>query len=100
MRTYYRGPDVVVTTTVFAARGSQPCAIRELRDVCIHHVTTGVVLWRLRPQFFVLRATYRGNTVTLYASTNKRVFNQVSRALRRAIEDARLAATWEKLASA
>jgi hypothetical protein len=88
MRTYYRGPDAVVTSAVFAHE-SATYAIRDLRDVCIHHVTTGVVLWRLRSRTFLLRATYRGTEVTLYASTDERVFNQVSRALRRAIEDSR-----------
>ncbi|MEV4703645.1 DUF6232 family protein [Actinoplanes sp. NPDC049316] len=34
-----------------------------------------------------LTATYRGLAVTLYASADLRVFNQVTRALRRAIED-------------
>lgn len=89
MRTYYRGPDVVVTSTAFTHE-SATYAVRDLRDVCIHHVTTGVVLWRLRPRTFVLYATYRGTGVALYASTDERVFNQVSRALRRAIEDSRM----------
>lgn len=89
MRTYYRGPEVVVTSTVFA-HGSATYAVRDLRDVCIHHLTTGVVLWRLRPRTFVLYATYRGIGVALYSSTDERVFNQVSRALRRAIEDSRM----------
>jgi hypothetical protein len=53
-------------------------------------VTTGVVLWRLRPRTFVLYATYRGTGTALYTSTDERVFNQVSRALRRAIEESRL----------
>jgi len=36
-----------------------------------------------------VRATYLGTRVTVYASVDQRVFNQVARALRRAIEDAR-----------
>jgi hypothetical protein len=36
-----------------------------------------------------VRATYLGAHVTVYASVDQRVFNQVARALRRAIEDAR-----------
>jgi uncharacterized protein DUF6232 len=36
-----------------------------------------------------LRATYRDRPVRLYASTDARVFHQVSRALRRAIENDR-----------
>jgi hypothetical protein len=144
MRTYYRGPEAVVTSTVFASRSTpKPYAIRELRNVCIHrteptqptavHVAVaflaiavtvwplwkasplyalalvtlgmpalaaGVVLWRLRPQVFQLRATYRGTEVTLFASSDQRIFNQVSRALRRAIEDVHPPATWDDLAVA
>jgi uncharacterized protein DUF6232 len=36
-----------------------------------------------------VRATYHGAVVTIYASADQRVFNQVARALRRAIEDGR-----------
>ncbi len=36
-----------------------------------------------------VRATYHGAVVTIYASADQRVFNQVARALRRAVEDAR-----------
>lgn len=36
-----------------------------------------------------VRATYRGAHVTVYASVDERVFNQVRRALQRAVEDAR-----------
>jgi hypothetical protein len=144
MRTYYRGPDAVVTSTVFAGRATAtPYAIRELRNVRIArteqsqpsatHVTAGflfiaaavwplwkasplyalalvalgmpalaagVVLWRLRPQTCELRAAYRGVEVVLYSSTDERVFNQVTRALRRAIEDAHPPATWTDLAVA
>jgi|tagenome__1003787_1003787.scaffolds.fasta_scaffold20915231_2 hypothetical protein len=42
-----------------------------------------------RPRRWELRATCRGRHVTLYASTDARVFNQVSRALLRAIENDR-----------
>ena len=44
---------------------------------------------RTRPRRSELQATYRGSRVVLYASSNVRVFNQVTRALRRAVEDAR-----------
>ena len=144
MRTYYRGPDAVVTSTVFAGRATAtPYAIRDLQNVRIArteqpqpsapHVAAGilaiavaawplwkasplyalalvalgmpalaagVVMWRLRPQTWELRATYRVVEVTLYSSTHERVFNQVSRALRRAIEDAHPPATWTDLAVA
>ena len=144
MRTYYRGPDAVVTSTVFAGRAAAtPYAIRDLRNVRITRteqpqpsvthlaagvlfiaaavwplwkasplyamalvalgmpaLAAGVVLWRLRPQTFQLRATYRGVEVLLYTSTDERVFNQVTRALRRAIEDVHPPATWTDLAVA
>ncbi|MFI7539733.1 DUF6232 family protein [Actinoplanes sp. NPDC049599] len=144
MRTYYRGPDAVVTSTVFAGRATaRPYAIRDLRNVRIArteqsqpsatHVTAallmiavaawplakasplyalalvalgmpalaaGVVMWRLRPQTWELRATYRGSETVLFSSTDERVFNQVSRALRRAIEDVHPPATWTDLAVA
>lgn len=44
------------------------------------------VMWR-EPGRWELHAQYRGTAVVLYSSTNPRVFNQVSRALRRAMED-------------
>ena len=44
---------------------------------------------RMRPQRWELRATYGGARVLLYASSDVRVFNQVARALRRTVEDAR-----------
>jgi hypothetical protein len=144
MRTYYRGPDAVVTSTVFARRaGATPYAIRDLRNVRITrteqhqvsaaHVAAGllamaaaawplwkasplyalalvalgmptlaaaVVMWRLRPQTWALWATYRGVDVALYSSTDERVFNQVTRALRRAIEDAHPPAHWSDVAVA
>ncbi|RSM68445.1 hypothetical protein DMB66_13205 [Actinoplanes sp. ATCC 53533] len=138
MRIYYRGPDAVVTSTVFAGRAPAPrYAIRDLRNVQISRVerfepsvahaaaglliiaavawplwqasplyalalvalgmpalAAGTVMWRLRPQTFQLRATYRGAAVELYSSGDERVFNQITRALRRAIEDARPPAVW------
>jgi hypothetical protein len=48
-----------------------------------------VAAWRSRPRRWELRANYRGAEVVLYASSDVRVFNQVTRALRRAVEDAR-----------
>jgi hypothetical protein len=144
MRTYYRGPDAVVTSTVFAGRTSaKPYAIRDLKNVRITrteqilpsptHVAAGLlliaaaawplwkasplyalalvalgmptlvagaVMWRLRPQTWELQATYHGATVVLYRSSDQRVFNQVTRALRRAIEAAHPPATWTDLAVA
>ncbi|WP_433299976.1 DUF6232 family protein [Actinoplanes sp. CA-030573] len=42
-----------------------------------------------RPRRWELRARYRNDTVTLFSSSDERVFHQVSRALRRAIEETR-----------
>ena len=44
--------------------------------------------WR-EPGRWELHAQYRGTAVVLYSSSNPRIFNQVSRALRRAMEDRR-----------
>ena len=46
--------------------------------------------WPPHTRTWALRAGYRGEEqVTLYTSVDPRVFHQVSRALRRAVEDAR-----------
>jgi hypothetical protein len=86
-RTYYRGPDAVVTDRFFIWH-TTPTKGFDIRD--LQHV--GLV----QPPFVIfarrrweLRATYRGRQVTLYSSFDSRVFNQVARALRRAVEDAR-----------
>jgi Family of unknown function (DUF6232) len=55
---------------------------------------------RGRPQPWVLEGTYHGERVVLYESTDERVFNQVSRALRRAIEDGRPPAARDGLSGA
>ena len=47
-----------------------------------------------RAQVWELHATYRNAAVVLYASNDARVFNQVGRALRRAMEDADPHARW------
>jgi hypothetical protein len=48
-----------------------------------------VAVVRNRPRRWELRANYRGHEVILYASSDVTRFNQVTRALRRAVEDAR-----------
>jgi hypothetical protein len=133
-RTYYRGPDAVVTDQFFVWRTTptKSFVIRDLRNVGLvrdmdrlrpytaHVAGSALVLvgatWtvlgtpaayalgflavalpttftvarlRMRPRRWELRATYRGTRVVLYASPDARVFNQVVRALRRAVEDAR-----------
>ena len=50
-------------------------------------LVAGLLSWR-RPARWLLQARYRGRPVTLYASSDVRVFNQVTRALRRATEAA------------
>lgn len=133
-RTYYRGPDAVVTSDLFVWRTAPPkmFVIRDLRKVGISysdarrrspgaHTAVGsaglaVAIWpivdtpaliaavvlavaipgvvvaarlRLRPRIWELHAQYRHAEVLLYASPDTRVFNQVTRALRRAMEDQR-----------
>jgi hypothetical protein len=130
-RTYYRGPDAVVTSDVFVWRTAPPkmFVIRDLRKVGISYSDArrrthgaqaavgsaglAVAIWpildtpaliaavvlavaipgvvvatRLRPgpRMWELHASYRSAEVLLYASADTRVFNQVSRALRRAME--------------
>lgn len=135
MRTYYRGPDAVVTSDVFVWRTTpaRVFAIRDLSEVVIArgdagrygpsstHVAGGSLVlvaatwpmwntpglkvigvlalalpgfvaaarWRLRPRCWELHATYRGVPTLIYLSVETRVFNQVSRGLRRSIEDNR-----------
>jgi hypothetical protein len=135
MRTYYRGPDAVVTSDVFVWRTTpaQVFAIRDLSGVGIArgdagrygpstaHVAGGSLVlvaatwpmwntpglrvlgvlvlalpgvvaaacWRLRPRCWELHAEYRGVPTLIYLSLDPRVFNQVSRALRRSMEDNR-----------
>ena len=144
-RTYYRGPDAVVTSEVFIWRTTPPkiFVIRELKRVGIVRrdidrrsripkngagavvlavaiwpiVDTPVLIttvalavavpavaviayWHNRPRLWELHALYRGAEVMLYAATDARVFNQVSRALRRAMEDNDPHITWDGEAAA
>lgn len=133
MRTYYRGPNVVVTDEHFIWRTSSThiFAVDGLRNVGLVQggatappppaalvATAGLfaaaaVSWsafgavagyslaalaifvsaatmathrQRATRVWHLQATYRGAEVTLYASSDVRVFNQVARALRRSIE--------------
>jgi Family of unknown function (DUF6232) len=85
-RTYYRGPSVVVTDLKFVAHAetTRTFAVRELRNV---RIATNKRLFRAA--YWELLANYRGIEVVLLKSADERSFHQVSRALRRAIEDAR-----------
>lgn len=133
MRTYYRGPDVLITHEAFVRRTApqQLFLIRELHHVVMIrgdldparvtsvHVAGGAAIlvtvgWplldhpaayaaavllvavpaaagiayrRMRPRAWELRAWHEGREVILFASADIRTFNQVGRALRRAIED-------------
>jgi hypothetical protein len=132
IRTYYRGPDAVVTSELFVWHTSpaKTFVIRELKKVVIVRGGAGrnraygaqiagsaavaVAIWPIldspavivavalgvaaisgvaiaafirRPRW-ELHARYRNAAVVLYESRDERVFNQVSRALRRAMEDA------------
>ncbi len=53
-----------------------------------------VPLRRRRPRRHELRADYRGAAVSLFSCPDPRVFNQVSRALRRAIENLPPPSSW------
>jgi hypothetical protein len=57
-----------------------------------------IACWRLKPRHWELRATYENREVVLYSSADVRIFNQVGRGLRRAIEDSRPSASWYGLA--
>ncbi len=140
-RTYYRGPDAVVTSELFVWRTSptKTFVIRELKRVGIARCDAGsgrphtmhaaapvlaigawpilhppamvgvgaavaaatliaaaaVTYRRLRPRLWELHGIYRNAEVILYASTDARVFNQVARALRRAMEDAGPRTAWD-----
>lgn len=67
------GVLVAVVITVSAAGAGMACA----------------VVQQHRQRRWELRATYRDQQITLYASSDARVFHQVSRALRRAMENDR-----------
>jgi len=109
-RTYYRGPDAVVTDRLFVwhTTPAKGFAIQDLRNVGL--VRTGAVAVAVpflllagfsgvRSRRWELRATYRGHDVVLYSTSDTRVFNQVARALRRAVEDARPPIRRHQLAS-
>jgi len=144
MRTYYRGPDALVTDERFVWHTAAPriFAVRDLHRVglvradvpnpssgaallaatglaaaaaagwvvagsalsaalgamAIVTFTVAVIARKLRTvHMWQLRASHRGVMTIIYQSTDVRVFNQVARALRRAIEDERPAPTGRDL---
>ncbi|MFI5894316.1 DUF6232 family protein [Actinoplanes sp. NPDC051513] len=130
MRTYYRGPDAVITDThfVWQSPAVKIFAIDDLDDVRLERTVAGgpsgvelalgfgllilavvaglkfgalaatplvvaivaVALFALRRRgaghAWEIRARYRAEDVTVYTSPDPRIFNQVTRALRRTIE--------------
>jgi hypothetical protein len=58
-----------------------------------------VVRRRRKISLWQVQATYRGSRVTIYASSDERVFNQVTRALSRAIADGRSSSAPFRLAA-
>lgn len=81
---------IATTTGVLAvavaawAAGAWPTPL--LFAVGVPAILIGALAGRRKPARWELRAIYRGEPVILYTSADVRVFNQVTRALRRAIE--------------
>jgi hypothetical protein len=129
MRTYYRGPDAVITDThfVWQSPSVRIFAIDDLDDVRLERVVAAgpsgvefslglgllvlavaaglkfgalaalplvaalvvvalIALRRRGGHAWEIRARYRAQDVTIYTSPDPRIFNQVTRALRRTIE--------------
>lgn len=88
MRTFYRSPDILVTSDHFSVLRPRPVRfrIRDLRDAYIvRHGSPS-----LRPQLEI-RAGYGANDVRLFITTDSRTFGQVRRALIRALEQSKAA---------
>jgi hypothetical protein len=147
MRTYYKGPDAIVTDEHFIWRSSanQLFAVSDLhnvglvkggiagfRPVAALAVTASLAVataavwqafgaavgysvaalavtvaaltlasaYQRAARIWHVQATYRGMETTVFSSADVRVFNQVTRALRRSIEDSRQARPAQGLASA
>jgi hypothetical protein len=99
------GPFVISTAAALAAVAvvygfGGPWSALAAMGVATIGLGCGVVRWRHRPRRHELRADYRGSVVALYASSDARVFNQVSRALLRAIENMPPPSTWDDIAVA
>ncbi|MCP2328853.1 hypothetical protein HDA40_007360 [Hamadaea flava] len=82
MRTFYRGPSVHVSDEVFLVRETavKAFSINQLRDVFVEiHGRRGPV--------YELRAVYYGQLISLFRTTDQRLFGQIKRALIRALEN-------------
>jgi hypothetical protein len=89
---------LVLAATAWLVLGRQPMYAAGLLTIAVP--VCFAASFRLAPsRHWVLSATYRGRSVILYTSSDTRVFNQVLRALRRAVEDARAADKEADLAS-
>ncbi|WP_030440728.1 DUF6232 family protein [Actinoplanes subtropicus] len=83
-------PPAAVAALVAAAAVSAAGGVLVGVAIAVSAAGAGMVcavVQQHRPRRWELRATYRDCPVRLYASTDARVFHQVSRALRRAIEN-------------
>jgi hypothetical protein len=89
-RVYYRSYDAEISSEAFIREtGGEPetYAIADIGDVAIKVVERSWwEPWRAK-QVWVLLARYQGRSVTLYESREPRVFNMVTRALQRALEE-------------
>jgi hypothetical protein len=81
-----------LAATVAWASGAWPVLV--VLGVATPAVVGGTLLGHREAERWDLLATYRGQRITVYSSADVRVFNQVTRALRRAIEADRRPPTW------
>jgi hypothetical protein len=79
------GAVLASATLIYSVAG--PWVAIALLALAAVGVACFVVWWQHRPHRQVLRAEYQGVLVVLYASADMRVFNQVKRALQRAMEN-------------
>ena len=89
---------IAATLTLFKAPPSYALGVLAIAVPAV--LIAAAATRRTRRRRWELRATYRGFEVVLYASHDERVFNQVARALRRSIEDARPASPKHGVAAA
>lgn len=78
----------LVAAAVIAAAGGVLIGVA-LGAVALTVCLACMVIDEHRPRRWELRGRYRNEAVTLFSSSDERVFHQVSRALRRAIEESR-----------
>jgi hypothetical protein len=93
MRLYYRGRDAVVTEESFywLVEPYKVFPIRGLSEACRTRADPASPVWNLRARRnrpWEIRAVYRGHQHVLYASRDEQTFQQVARALSRAIRAA------------